>query len=84
MFSVTSRSPTSLKLGVFCEKKILLTANYGAAAAAYYAAVTELEKGMIRDSKEVFAERRRAVELARILSEAALKELDSHVFADGC
>lgn len=84
MFSVASRSPNGHKLGVFCEQKILLTANYGAAVAVYAAAASELEKGMIRDSKEVYAERRQAVEVARILCEAALKELDAHVFADGC
>lgn len=82
--SVTSRLPPSPQLGVFCEEKILLVANYGAAVTDYYEAVAELEKGMIRDSKEVFAERRRKVEVARIICEAALKELDDHVSADRC
>ena len=82
--SVTSRLPPAAKLGVFCEEKILLVANYGAAVTGYCAAVAELEKGMIRDSREVYAERRRSVEVARLICEAARKELDDHVSADGC
>jgi hypothetical protein len=82
--SETSRSPAAPRLGVFCEEKIFLMANYGAAATKYCAAVAELEQTMIRDSKEVYAQRRRTVEVARIISEAALKELDDHVAAHGC
>jgi hypothetical protein len=80
----TSRLCPAPKLGVFCEEKILLVANYGAAVTDYCATVAELEKAMIRDSREVYAERRRRVEVARIICEAALKELDDHVSADGC
>jgi hypothetical protein len=82
--SLTSRPLPAPTLGVFCERKIVLTANFGAAASAYCAAVAELEKGMIRDSREVYAVRRRAVEVARINCEAALKELDDHVSVDRC
>ena len=71
-------------LGVFCEDKIVLMANYGAAAVAYCASVSKLEQALIRGSREVYAERRRAVEMTRIICEAALKELDDHVSADGC
>jgi hypothetical protein len=69
---------------VFCERKVLLVANYGAAALEYCAAVGRLENTMIRDSKEVYSNLRRSVEVARISCEAALKELDDHVAADGC
>ena len=82
--SVTSGLSPTPKLGVFCEEKIVLVANYAAAMTAYLAAVTQLEKRMIRDSKEVYAERRRLVEVARIVCEAALKELDDHVATDRC
>jgi hypothetical protein len=81
---VTLRSPTAARLGVFCEQKICLMANYGSAAAEYCATVVELERTMIRDSKEVYAQRRRTTEVARIFCEAALRELDDHVSAHGC
>jgi hypothetical protein len=84
IYSPTSLSPRTSKLGVFCEEKILLVANYGAAATQYYNAVARLEKTMIRDSKEAYTELRRSVEVARMICEAALKELDDHVAADGC
>jgi len=84
MSSVTSSSPACLKLGVFCETKMLLMANYGAASAEYCAAVAVLEQMMIRASKEVYAERRQTLEVVRIICEAALKELDDHVSAHGC
>jgi hypothetical protein len=84
MSSVTSRSPTAPKLGVFCEEKIFLMASYGAAAKEYCAAVAELEETMIRDSREVYAQRRKNVEVARIVCETALKELDDHVSAHLC
>jgi hypothetical protein len=72
------------KPGVFCEEKVLLVANYGAAASEYFASVSQLERGMIRASREKYAELRRSVETARMRCEAALKELDDHVSADGC
>jgi hypothetical protein len=81
---VTSRLSPAPKIGVFCEEKIVLVANYAAAMTAYVAAVTQLEKGMIRASREVYAERRRLVEVARIVCDAALKELDDHVSGDCC
>ena len=70
--------------GVSCEDKIQLVANYGAAVAGYYSAVSELEEGMISQSKEIYAARRRSVEEARMICEAARKELDDHVSAHGC
>jgi hypothetical protein len=82
--SITSELPLAAKLGVFCEEKMLLMANYGAAAAQYHASVAQLEQGMIRGSKKTYAELRRSVEMARIICEAALRELDDHVSADGC
>jgi len=82
--SLTSAPPPAPKLGVFCEHKIVLMANYGAAAVAYCAAVSKLEQALIRGSRETYAEQRRSVEMARIICEAALKELDDHVSADGC
>ena len=72
------------KPGVFCEEKVLLVANYGAAATEYFASVYQFERGMIRASRETYAELRRSVESARMRCEAALKELDDHVSADGC
>ena len=81
---IPSALPRAAKVGVFCEQKILLMANYGAAAAEYGAAVAKFEQTMIRGSRETYAERRRSVEMARIICEAALKELDDHVSADGC
>ena len=81
---VTSRRSAAPNLGGFCEEKIVLVANYAAAMTAYLDAVTQLEKSLIRDSKEVYAERRRLVEVARIVCEVALKELDDHVSADQC
>ena len=83
-FSTTSELPIAAKLGVFCEEKMLLMANYGAAAAEYYASVAKLEQGMIRGSRKTYAELRRSVEMARIICEATLRELDDHVSADGC
>jgi len=82
--SAASRCAMDARLGVFCEEKILLAANYGAAAAAYGAAIAELEQTMIRDSREVYAQRRQTVEVTRIMCEAALKELDDHVSGHGC
>ena len=82
--SVASRSAIDARLGVFCEERIFLMVNYGAAGAAYGAAIAELEQTMIRDSKEVYAQRRQKVEVARIICEAALKELDDHVSGHGC
>ena len=79
--SSTSQSP---RIGVFCEEKVVLMADYGAAAVAYCAAVSKLEQAMIRGSRETYADLRQSVEIARILCEAALKELDDHVFTDGC
>jgi len=81
---LTSELPPAPKLGVFCEEKVVLMANYGAAAVAYCAAVTKLEQAMIRGSREIYAEQRRSVEMTRIICEAALKELDNHVNVDGC
>jgi hypothetical protein len=81
---VNSRSATATKLGVFCERKIFLMANYGSAAAKYCAAVSEFEQTMIRDTKEVYAQRRRTVEVARVICETALQELDHHVSTHGC
>ena len=83
-FSIASELPLGARLGVFCEEKVVLMANYGAAAVAYCAAVTKLEQALIRGSRETYAEQRRSVEMARIICEAALKELDDHVSADGC
>jgi hypothetical protein len=80
----TSELHLAAKLGVFCEEKILLMANYGAAAEKYCASVAKLEQGMIRGSRETYAELRRSVEIARIICEAALKELDDHVSAHSC
>ena len=82
--STKSELPLAPRLGVFCEKKILLMAHYGAAAAEYCAEVAKLEQGLIRGSRETFAEQRRSVEVARRICETALKELDDHVSADGC
>ena len=82
--TTTSRLQPAPTLGVFCEEKILLVANYGAALDEYHRAAAEFEAGMIRDSKEVYAERRRQLEVARIICEAALKDLDDHVSSDGC
>jgi hypothetical protein len=82
--SMTSELPLAAKLGVFCEEKMLLMANYGAAAAQYHASVVKLEQGMIRGSKKTYAELRRSAEMARIVCEAALRELDEHVSTDGC
>jgi hypothetical protein len=82
--SMTSELPRAARLGVFCEEKILLMTNYAAAVGEYCAAVSKLEEGMIRGSREAYAELRRSVEIARIICEAALKELDDHVAADSC
>jgi|HubBroStandDraft_6_1064221.scaffolds.fasta_scaffold374960_2 hypothetical protein len=82
--SLTTELPVGARLGMFCEEKVLLMANYGAASTAYYASVSKLEQGMIRGSRETYAGLRQSVEIARIICEAALKELDDHVFTDGC
>jgi hypothetical protein len=63
---------------------MFLMASYGAAAMVYCAAVARFERTMIRDSKQVYTERRQSVEMARINCEAALKALDDHVAADDC
>jgi hypothetical protein len=81
---LSSRSATATKLGVFCERKIFLMANYGSAAANYCAAVSEFEQTMIRDTKEMYARRRRTVEVARVICESALRELDDHVSTHCC
>jgi hypothetical protein len=80
--SLKTELPATARLGMFCEEKVLLMANYGAASTAYYASVSKLEQGMIRGSRETYAGQ--SVEIARIICEAALKELDDHVFTDGC
>jgi hypothetical protein len=67
-----------------CEEKIQLVANYGVAVARYYYAVSELERGMVTGSRELFDELRRSTEEARTMCETARKELDDHVLADGC
>jgi len=82
--SMTSELPLAARPGVFCEEKILLMANYGAAAAAYCVSVAKLEQGIIRGSRETYAELRWSLETARMTCEAALRELDDHVSADGC
>jgi hypothetical protein len=82
--SMTSELPLAATLGVFCEEKVVLMANYGAASVAYCAAVSKLEQALIRGSRKTYAEQRRLVEMARIICEASLKELDDHVSADGC
>ena len=71
---VKSRSALAATLGVFCEQKIFLMANYGSAAAEYCAAVSEFEQTMIRDSKEMYAQRRRKLEVARVICETALRK----------
>jgi hypothetical protein len=81
---ITSKFPFSARLGVFCEEKVVFMADYAAAAVAYCAAVSKLEQAMIRGSREAYADLRQSLEVARILCEAALKELDHHVSADGC
>jgi hypothetical protein len=69
---------------VFCEEKIQLVANYAAAVAAYYAAVGNLEAGMITGSAEVYRNLRQATEEARAICEAARKELDEHESRHRC
>ena len=69
---------------MICEDQIFLVANYGAAVAAYYASVVQLEQGVISGSVKIYAERRRATEDARLICEAARRELDDHVLAHGC
>lgn len=56
---------------MFCEEQIRLVANYSAAAAVYYASVAHLEQTMIGESREIYAERRRVSEEARIMCEMA-------------
>jgi hypothetical protein len=77
-------SATATRPGVFCEQKIVLMANYGSVTAKYWAAVSEFEQTMIRESEEVYAQRRRTVEVARVICEAALRELDDHVSTHCC
>jgi hypothetical protein len=67
-----------------CDKKIQLVIEYAATMARYYHAVAELERGMVSGSKELFIERHRLAEQARIMCEDARQELDGHVKADGC
>jgi hypothetical protein len=69
---------------LFCEEKINLVADYGAAAAAYYSAIQELEQGMITGSTAMYLERRKATEEARALCEKARNELDDHGAKHGC
>ena len=61
-----------------------LVANYGAAVAQYYAAVSKLEEGMITGSNQVYDERYKAAEQVRSLCEAARKALVEHVEKHGC
>lgn len=68
---------------MFCEDQILLMANYSAAVAAYYSTVVQLEQ-QIRGSGEIYQQQRRLSEKARMMCEAARKELDQHVTAHGC
>jgi hypothetical protein len=72
---MTSELPLTARPGVFCEEKILLMANYGAAAAAYCVSVAKLEQGIIRGSRETYAELRCSLETARRTCEAALGNL---------
>jgi len=67
-----------------CEKKIQLMIEYSAAMTTYYHAVIEMEQGMISGSKELFTERRRSAEKARLECEAVRQELAAHIAADGC
>ena len=67
-----------------CDKKIQLVIEYAAAMARYYQAVAELERGMVSGSKELYTERHRLAEEARIMCEAARLELDGHVKTDQC
>jgi hypothetical protein len=67
-----------------CSQKVTLVADYGTTIAAYYAAVQELEQGMITGSAEVYAKQRQATEEARTLCEAARRALDEHEAEHGC
>jgi hypothetical protein len=82
--NATSQLLPAAQLGVFCEEKITFMAHYGAAVVEYCASVAKLEQGMIKGSRETYAELRRSVEVVRVICEAALKELDAHVSTDGC
>ncbi len=69
---------------VSCEEKIQLVANYAATVANYYAAVAELERGMVTGSRDTYARQQLLAGEARIASEAARQELDDHLLAHGC
>jgi len=58
---------------VLCEE-IQLVADYASAVTEYYAAVRELEAGLITGSADIYTKLRQATEGARALCEAALKE----------
>ena len=66
------------------KRKIGLVANYCAAVSAYHSAIRELEQGMITGSSEIYIERRKVTEEARVLCEKARKELDDHEAKHGC
>lgn len=67
-----------------CEEQLRLVTDYGAAVAAYYAAITRLEQGMISGSREIYAQLRWATEEARMQCETARKALDDHGKEHGC
>jgi hypothetical protein len=69
---------------MLCEQQIELLANYSAAATAYCASVARLEQALIGRSAEIYAERRRASEEARIACDAARQELEHHETAHQC
>jgi len=69
---------------VSCEEKLQLVNSYAASVASYYAAVAELEQGMVTGSRDTYAEQQELAEEARIACEAARKQLDDHLSAHGC
>ena len=68
----------------FCKKKVRLVAEYGAAVAALFSAVSELERSMIAQSGKLYKDRYIETEAARHLVETARKELEDHVSAHQC
>ena len=65
-------------------EKTRLVADYGAAVAAYYAAVGEFEQGLIIGSHQVYENQYRATEAARLECEGKRKVLEEHVAGHGC
>jgi translation elongation factor EF-Ts len=78
------KTGTAETLVATCEDKIRFVATYSAAVEAYYFSVADLELQMICNSKEIYDEKRRATEKARMMCEIARQKLEHHLSMHGC